>query len=188
MKIAVLEEEFPHTPNIDRSPGCHLSDVLSGMGEELFKIPGKKDGEVVNADTLMQFEKGFLWEETLSLAMKERLATRPGEILCDGIACSPDGVGVDGDGELVVEEYKATTMSSNKTPDQLWKWKWQAGAYCHVVGATRAIFRVLYLCGDYRTFIPTYRVYRLDFSEGELQDMWEAVVGFARRKGWVDNG
>lgn len=186
MKQEELHEEFPFTPDIDRSPGCHLSDVLTGLGEELFRIPGKnRDGCVVDANTLLQFEKGFLWEVVLSRAFGEKAAARPGEIVCDGIACSPDGVGVDEDGELVVEEYKCTTMSSNKAPDQLWRWRWQAGAYCHVVGATRAVFRVLYLCGDYKLFVPTYRVYRLTFGETELEEIWEAVVGFAKRKGWV---
>lgn len=187
MRMTELQEEFPFTQGIERSTGCHLSDVLTGVGEELFSIPGKnKGGEVVDADALMQFEKGFLWEVALSKAFGEKAADRPGEIVCDGIACSPDGVAVDEDGELVVEEYKCTTMSSNKTPDMLWRWRWQAGAYCHVVGARRAVFRVLYLCGDYKRFVPTYRVFRLEFGEEELVEIWEAVVGYAKRKGWVE--
>ena len=175
-----IEEEFPYTAAIDRSPGVHLSDIIGDMARELFNM-----GQRVDAPDLLQFEKGFVWERVLSRAFGDGLAERVGEIECDGIACSPDGISVGGDGTVVVEEYKCTSMSSNKTPEDIWRWKMQAAGYCHVVGTTVAIFRVFNIQGDYKNFGPTYNVWRLEFTEAEVEDHWQSIVAHARHMGVI---
>ena len=176
-----LEEEFPYSAAIERSPGPHLMDIVKDMARELFAAGNK----YVDAPDLLQFEKGYVWERVLSRAFGDGLAERVGEIECDGIACSPDGVSVDGDGNLVVEEYKCTAMSSNKTPEDIWRWKMQAAGYCHAVGATVAIFRVFNIQGDYKNFMPTYNVWRLEFTEAEVEDTWQSITAHARHMGVI---
>jgi hypothetical protein len=182
VQIKVLEEEFPYTPPIERSKGVHLSDIIEDIAQELFG--GKGKCELPSDEVKLHWEKGFVWEETLSHGFGDRLAARPGEIVCDGVATSPDGVGVDEDG-IVVEEYKCTTMSSSKTPDGIWKWRTQAAAYCYVLGATRAVFRVFYLCGDYKGSGPVYKVFQLDWSQQEIDENWGMLVAHVKKKGWV---
>ena len=184
MRIKALEEGFPFTPPIDRSTGVHLSDIITDVGRELFSTK-VGDAETPSEETRLQWEKGFVWEEALSHGFGDRLAQRPGEIVCDGVACSPDGVAVDGEGELVVEEYKCTAASSNKTPDAVWRWRVQAAAYCYVMGCTRAVFRVFYLNGDYRGSGPLYRVFQLDWSQQEIDENWEMLVNHAKGKGMI---
>ncbi|MFA5186648.1 MAG: hypothetical protein WC551_09250 [Patescibacteria group bacterium] len=175
-----IEEEFPFTAAIDRSPGIHLMDIIKDMSHELFKT-----GTNMGAPDFLQFEKGFVWERALSRAFGDGLASRPGEIICDGIACSPDGITVDDEGNLVVEEYKCTTMSSSKSPEAIWTWKMQAMGYCHAVGVNVAIFRVFYLMGDYKGMKPVYVVWRLEFTDNEVEDAWMSIVNHAKMIGWV---
>ncbi len=184
MQIKTLDQPFPYTPPIERSTGKHLSDIITDLGEEVFGLRGAGK-DTPSEETKLQWEKGFVWEEALSHGFGDRLANRPGEIECDGIACSPDGVGVDDDGELVVEEYKCTAMSSSKTPDGIWRWRTQAAAYCYVMGCTRAVFRVFYLNGDYKGSGPQYRVFQLDWSQAEIDENWAMLTNHARRKGWI---
>jgi hypothetical protein len=179
MNCTRLDEEFPFTRAIERSTGVHLMDVVKDMAGELFNTGSKY---IDSAPDFLQFEKGYVWERVLSRAFGDEMASRPGEIVCDGIACSPDGVTVDPDGCLVVEEYKCTTMSSNKSPEAIWTWKMQAMGYCHVVGTTVVVFRVFYLMGDYKGMKPVYVVWRLEFTENEIEDGWMSIVNHAKNK------
>ena len=68
--------------------------------------------------TMMQFEKGYLWEAALSAGFKEKAADRPDEVELDGIAMSPDGLARDED-EFptgAIEEYKCTLCSAANPP------------------------------------------------------------------------
>jgi len=174
MKVEQLTEDFPYTPPVHRTHGIHLSDVIRAMAVELFGL--KRKGE----PDLLQFEKGFVWERVLSHAFGEGIAQRPGELECDGIWCSPDGITVGEDGEFVVEEYKCTTVSSRKSPEDVWVWKMQVMGYCYVVGADAAVFRVFYLMGDYKNLKPEYKVWRCEFTQAELADAWASIVAHAQ--------
>ena len=183
MQIKLLDQPFPFTPQIWRSTGVHLSDIITDLGREVFGTKGANGP--ATEEMQLQWEKGFIWERALSIAFSDGNVERPGEIVCDGIACSPDGVGVDEDGEVVVEEYKCTAMSSSKTPDGIWRWRTQAAAYCYVMGCTRAIFRVFYLNGDYKGSGPLYRVFQMDWSQTEIDENWGMLTAHAKRKGWI---
>ncbi len=182
MNCTRLDEEFPFTAAIERSPGVHLMDVVKDMARELFNTGSKW---VDSAPDFLQFEKGYVWERVLSRAFGDGIAERIGEIECDGITCSPDGISVDIEGNIVVEEYKCTTVSSNKSPETIWTWKMQALGYCHAVGATVVIFRVFYLMGDYRGMKPVYVVWRVEFTAAEIEDGWMSIVNHAKMRGWI---
>ncbi len=181
MNCIRIDEEFPFTRAIERSEGVHLMDIIKDMARVLFNTGSK----YVDAPDYLQFEKGYVWERVLSRAFGDEMAARPGEIVCDGIACSPDGIAIDSDGNLFVEEYKCTTMSSKKSPEDVWVWKMQAMGYCHAVGANVALFRVFYLMGDYKGMRPVYVVWRVEFTEGEIEDAWVSIVNHAKTRGWV---
>jgi hypothetical protein len=136
-------------------------------------MEGGLRGEVDDASR-MQFEKGWLWEEALSLAFGLKSPVRVGEVELDGIVGSPDGIRHDGD-EWVVEEYKCTAASSSKSPADMWRWMMQVKGYCKMVGAAKCVFRVLHL-----EFVPVYKVWELVFTQRELDENWEAIVNQAR--------
>ncbi len=156
----------------NRSRSLHLSDVIHNMGVEL----AKSQERPIDHDSLMQFEKGYLWEAALSAGFGEKAAKRIGEVVLDGIHMSPDGVGYDEEGRVVVEEYKCTAMSSETSPADMWKWVMQVKGYCKAVGAVKCIFRVLHI----RSFVPVYNVWELVFTQAELDENWASVVAHAR--------
>lgn len=170
-------EEFPFHAAVPRTPGIHVSDLIRRVAVRTFGLTDSApDDAVESARRFMEFEKGLLWEDALSLAFGSRLASRPGELELDGIMGTPDGVAVLA-GILTVEEYKATTYSSSKTPADFWTWMAQCKAYCFMVGAPVAILRILHLRGDYRAAPwPAYRVWRIEYSDLELLDNWDMLL------------
>lgn len=192
-----IEEEFPKQEDgTGRTVGvCHLSDVIGGMTQELFNKNYRGSGDE-EADTRarLQWEKGYAWERALEHAYGDGMAVRPGEFVKDGIYCSPDGLGVGitmGDGGrvdcVVLEEYKCTTFSATRTPDDtaFWRWMAQIKAYCYVVGCRHAVLRVLFLKGDYKDPTPAYGVFGFEFTEMELVEFWESVVNYAKERGMI---
>ena len=187
VKIEELAEEFPWTGSEGRSDTLHLSTIIHDLLETLFNTQASRAQKEKATESVhsLQYEKGFLWEVALSRALGEKAAIRPGEVVVDGVSCSPDGIGFDDDGNLYVEEYKATAMSSNKPVGDILRWIMQVKAYCYVMETTVAVFRVLYLMGDYKGGGPEYRVYRIEFSESELADNWVSLLNHAKSKGWL---
>ena len=181
MKVTRLEEEFPFTTSEGRSEGVHLSDIIKSIMVTLY---GKDYDKEIDDLTRLRFEQGFLWEVALSRAFGAKGATRPSEINQDGVAMSPDGIG-DYEGTPVVEEYKCTTKSSNHDISDQIAWMMQVKGYCHAMGYETAIFRILFINGDYKDRNPHYRVYRLDFSRLELQENWDAIINHGHATGML---
>jgi len=175
MRVRELKEEFPWTTEQTgkRSTGKpHVTGLIRALEVGIQETSGK----AISDATRMQFEKGWLWEATLSMAFGEKSAHRPGEIELDGIVGSPDGLVLDSKGDIVsVEEYKCTAYSSDKPITEHWRWMAQVKAYCKMVGATKCVFRVLHL-----SFVPVYKVWELVFSQRELDENWEALVNQAK--------
>jgi len=139
----------------------------------------------IDEDTMMQFEKGYLWEVALSRAFGEKAAHRIGEVELDGIIGSPDGVIYEAPGDepnwtlsnvVLLEEYKCTAISSNKSPTDNWKWIMQVKGYCKMLGATKCIFRVLHV----RDFVPMYKPWELTFTQAELDENWQAILNHVK--------
>ena len=159
----------------------HLSDVIQDMAVTLLKTQERD----IDGDALFQFEKGYLWERVLSRAFGEKGVYKPDELEVDGIILSPDAMKVvirsPGDsGEVVVEEYKCTAISSNKSPADDWKWIMQVKGYCKALGATKCIFRVLHHMDIMWHPGECYRVWELVFTQGELDENWESVLNHAK--------
>lgn len=136
----------------------------------------ESEGELSD-ETRMQFEKGWLWEEALSLAFGQKAAARPEPLYVDGIWGSPDGIRYDDPAKLIpiVEEYKCTAVRSDKSPADMWRWMMQVKGYCKMVGAFKCVFRILHL-----EFVPVYKVWEIEFTQRELDENWEAIMNQAK--------
>ena len=155
-----------------RSPGLHLSDVIHDMDRELLKT-GERE---VDEATMLQFEKGYLWEATLSLALGEKALMRIGERALDGIIGTPDGVDYR-DGEICeVHEYKCTALSAESTPANNWKWLMQVKGYCKMLGVRKCVFRVLHHVAIMHDPANAYAPWELVFTQDELDENWQAIL------------
>jgi hypothetical protein len=178
----------------------HLSDVIRFI-EVQNNTDFKDDG---TWDSAMTQEAGFIWERALELAYADRMAVRPGEFICDGITCSPDGIGTDvdifdpetgeqlihGTGQVCLEEYKFTWKSTVKkegnllkeqSPTNNWKYMTQVMSYCHVIGTPICVMRIFHVNGDYRGRRPIPRLCRIVFTQEELDNNWNMILTHAAK-------
>lgn len=171
---------------LPRSPGLHQSDIIHDLAATL-KIDQKARGAFIGVPKENWFEMGFCWERALEVAFGDRLGQRLPEIECDGIAGSPDGLGIDPEtGDPCVEEYKCTTKTMIADPITTnWKWTMQVSGYCYMLGVNVACFRVLWLMGDRRPPAPKVQAYRVEFSNDELERNWLMMKNHAKAKGWL---
>ena len=181
MEIIIKDERWPKTLFDDTEPrkdGLHLSDVT----KSLMKSSGLGYRGKGFSDMELTAEIGLLWEGVLSRIMGDKYAHRPGQICCDGIWMSPDGIGPDPDGEvpLVIEEYKCTWQSSNRSPADNFSYMMQVKSYCRAIGTTVAIMRIFYIMGDYKGSGPLYRVARIVFTPYELEQNWSMILQHKR--------
>jgi len=147
------------------------------MDRELLKT-GERE---VDEATMLQFEKGYLWEVALGLAFAEKAAVRPGEVELDGIIGSPDGICRVPDAESIyVEEYKCTALSAESTPASNWKWLMQTKGYCKMLGVRKCIFRVLHHVAIMRDPANAYAPWELVFTQDELDENWQAILNHKR--------
>lgn len=180
MEIVELSEPFPLTLVERSTDKPHVGEIIHDM---LIDLGIQKRG--ADADPY-QFEKGFMWERLLSMALPN-IAMRPGEIELDGIILSPDGIGFsEWTQETVVEEYKCTAKSSNNNPADNVGWMMQIKAYCKGMGVSRAVMRILYLNGDYsRERSPIPKTFLLTFDQDELDANWSAIVAYAKDRNLI---
>jgi len=180
MEIIELSEPFPLTVTERSTDKPHVGEIIHRM---LIDLGVEKRFDEPNP---YQFEKGFVWERLLSMALPN-VAERPGEIEQDGIICSPDGIGYsDWVQDTVVEEYKCTARSSSHNPGNNVGWMMQIKAYCKAVGVTNVVMRILHLNGDYKTDRnPTPKTYLIQFTQGEIDTNWNAILNYARDRGLV---
>jgi hypothetical protein len=202
VQIQLLEHEtieslvFEAAPQ--RTPGLHVSQIIKSICIDIDPKRFTQENERLPWE---RFESGFTFERVLEVALQSRRADifRPGEVEKDGIILSPDGIDAAGDEfsfaatwvpgyvDWVLEEYKFTWMSSREAPDaaKFIHWFWQMKAYCYALETLRARLRVLFVNGDYQGSGPQYKVWDIQFTERELIENWNMLLGQARAKGWL---
>lgn len=191
--VESLTWDFPPHPPVTRADGCHLGKVVNDLNNLLFPRQVYPEWDAMTPeqqrDTLMLWEMGFLWEDTLSTVMGDRIAPRPPEICVDGIYCNADGIDIEA-GEI--HEYKCTASSMSKGVLANWRWMMQVKGYCFAFTKhfnkpfTKARFFVLWEYGDYSK--PTRKVpgqYLVTFSEQEVVEAWRLLSNHARSRGWL---
>ncbi len=191
MLVERVEEEFPFPlDRLVRPSGLHVGRIIHDIIYEsgMFNFRQKNNNDNDDTSKYMQFTKGFLWEEVLSLAFGNRHVRRPPAICVDNIWCSPDGVSTGADGVMQLEEYKCTVKSCDKDFAENVAWVMQVKAYCYAMNLRRVVFRVLHLVGNRKNnWIPTYAVYHLEFTPQELNENWQMLLNHAQRKGMFGN-
>ncbi len=174
MKIEIEDKKWPKVMWDDGEPrreGIHLSDVMKSLQKKMGTSYSGKGFE----DMALTAEIGFLWERVLSKVMGEKYAIRPPQLSSGGIWMSPDGFIASPRG-LEIEEYKATWKSANSSPADNWNYMTQVKAYCRAMETNLATMRIFHVMGNYRGSGPLYRVARLEFSQGELDQNWDMIV------------
>lgn len=175
----------------------HLSDIYKRLMEQL---QPKRFNNASPMD-LRKIETGLLFERMLERSLADKFATyRPGELVSpEGIYMSPDGVNLT---ENCGEEYKCTWMSSRPRPgcrspytdeygmpnEKYLHWFLQMKGYAKWLGTDTFLLRALHINGDYprdHKYSPEFVTHRVRFTEGELDENWNTLTGFARREGML---
>lgn len=160
---------------ITRTPGLHLSQIYNDLEQELFHPR--------TTDNPLWAQGGFIWEETLTMAFKQALGIRPGEVFYDGVIGSPDGYSIENG---YIDEYKCTWKSANKTLDMKWKWHAQCMGYCKMIGGISTVrFRIFYINGRYNGDGPLYEDTYVYYEQTEIENNWRMLTDHAKSKGWL---
>jgi hypothetical protein len=175
-----VKEEMPRVAfeESPRSDGVHLSvvihDIATTAGLDNYTYGNEKN-------TMM--EMGFIWEQVLERALKDRYAIcNIGELCVDGIYMTPDKFDVE---NWVLHEYKCTWKSSKNDPIDNWRWMTQVKGYLRATQTRRCDMHVLYINGDYKGTGPEWYRYSLEFTDQEIEENWTMIVNHAKRRGWI---
>lgn len=174
MELQELGEVFPILGSgLPRAPGLHLTDIIRHIQDAINPYTGKGFDDIQ-----LTMEAGFWWEDMLSYIIGKRIGKRLNDLLCDGIYCNPDGLGIDplDDKSPAVEEYKLTWKSTKKLPTEDPKYMMQVKSYCHVLGLRVVVMYVCYIMGNYAGSGPLSRSFRIEFTEQEIKDNWDAIL------------
>lgn len=168
----------------------HLTDILRDLAAAIGK---GKDRDAISEEELNRYAAGgWIWEhafdQALAAAVDNGQMWSPGEVECEGIVGTPDRLRIGDHGELRVQELKARWQSSRKFDDlerNYWIELAQIMSYCYMNSTRYADLHVFYVAGDWRPPVPVQRSAALEFTERELRENWDMVVGHAKRKGWL---
>lgn len=173
-----------------RTEGLHISQIYHDINVTVGRLKtGKFDD-----DQMQEYQNvGFLWEHTVGEALRTSLESdvvvRPGEVVRDGIICSPDLFDLR-TGQLW--ETKATYKSFRRMGDDagglakdFWPWKVQMMGYCHAIRTDECKLVTLFINGNYAPPAPMTRAWDCRFTEREMQDNWSMITGHARKRGWL---
>ena len=202
MKIHEMQSPFcPAGSGVPRThppDAVHLTDVVRYIAGVLNISFGGKGTDAWDLDVAA--EAGFIWEDVLSAAFRDRYAVRLPEQRKDNIIFSPDGFGedlgiwddvrerwvVEPNPEIpVLEEYKCTWMSVRKHPLDIWRWTVQTKGYLYGLDLNVVVYRILHLMGDYQGSGPLYRVVRIEYDTADdkedLRANWEMLTTHAEQ-------
>lgn len=183
-------EYLPTGSGVERSDGLHLTDITRDIYKTLYE---EKSNNLFPKGLTM--DMGFYWEDVFSRVFADRysngLTLRPGELVLDGIAMSPDGIYFS-EGHVVLTEYKLTWASvRNNTPETNLLWQWQVLAYLKGIRqyyptAKIVDFHIIYVAGDYRPPCPKYvGPWRGVATKEEIDKNWDMIVSHAKERGWL---
>jgi hypothetical protein len=175
-----------------RSSGVHVSDIYRDLEHGLNgNRPADSELSPLERARLGNYRMlGFAWERVLGYAMAECFIggsiIRPQPLLVDGISLSPDLFDVE---RCELGEMKCTWRSMRRAESDLEgnfrAWFWQMKAYCKALGCTAAVLRVFFVNGDYAQSGPKPRMWRIEWTQEEIDDNWRMLVAHARGKGWL---
>lgn len=174
--------------SLRRTPGVHVTDLTMLQMRAIDPTWMTEEYDPKTRENWMH--AGFLWERMISRVFQPSRVMRCGEIVLDKVIGSPDWLElatIGNDEYLVVGESKATWKSARGFDDptpaaglddfRFLHWKMQIMAYCHMANVPHAIMHILFINSDYKAFIPEIRSYVLHFSQRELDENWQRLIG-----------
>lgn len=175
------------TPRPPRSEGLHASTLL----KRLHPVESAITEDELRVYGLL----GLAFEDRAELALLTLSGEpdwpwdcyRPGEVECDGIACSPDILLVPkGDGPLMELSLKVTWKSTKEAPDgpKFAYYGDQCLTYATPLNTLHSVLLVYFVNGTYghmqkgskgRPPVPTVKGWAMTFSEQERAETWQAL-------------
>lgn len=201
------DEDHPRTAGVHVSKVLRCLAAESGLLDKayvddmsLIEVAGAGQMWWSRLDQMQQLRMsmGMAWEAWYLPQLK--VDFHPGELVLDGIYMTHDGESIDFlyettlSYELALHEVKLTYKSTNTVGEDLreltrdgllknWLWIAQMAAYCKAVGTRIAYLHVLFVCGDYaRPIQPALRVWRIDFTQDEIDTYWAAITGYVAHR------
>ncbi len=178
--IKLLSEGIPDLlPMEGRSPGVHVSDVISRLAVALGHFPESSPEE--RAARMTQMQLGSALEDAIvdrySRAYPDRFL-RVGELEKDSLFGTPDLFDLE---DWVLVEIKLTWMSAKHEPDSVKFWRYwvQVKAYCWMMETAIGRLQVGFVNGDYKNFRPVYKVWEQTFTKQELEENWRMLTSHA---------
>jgi hypothetical protein len=169
-----------------------LTDIIKSLAADIGKSKGRGD---ISEDDLNHYATvGWLFEHVFDMAFAramsadERSIVSPGEVELNGVVGTPDRIRVEEDGSLTVIDTKARWMAARKFDEletYFWQEIFQVRSYCKMVGSTTAELHVIFVGGNWRPPTPIIKGVRMEFTEREIDEGWQSILGQARRKGWL---
>jgi len=167
-----------------RSPGLHLSDLLRDVENVIIK-PGQRklDADQTPEEIATRnryFEMGFLWEQVMEAAFKQRQVDgldprkflRQMEVQFDGVYSTIDAIHIP---DWRVIETKLTFRSARRAAldcieFEFWSWFAQLRWNCLAHSTRLASLLVLFVNGTYAPSVPMTKRFDVVFAEEELLD------------------
>lgn len=165
-----------------RTPGVHLSGVIRHIATEMDLLDldePQPDGNKFPLDARLKMSMGLAWEDWVQRQYPE-VMYHPGEIACDGILMTPDGLHPD----EILWEFKVTWKSAYKLFQEgydhksYWMWRAQNMGYLKALGWTRVRQCVLYVNGDYRGERPRFVELDVIYDQYEIDANWDLMLQY----------
>lgn len=186
--------------NTDRSPGVHASSLIKHFLQHYNLWEYADQQEVEEEERARSLHGNVLFNDAvtaricLGLAWEQFLEKhsphfcRPGELVLDGIALSPDALSETNDEHklIVLHEIKLTWRSARRRPEDNTYWRWQVASYIKATGAAIALQHCFHVNGLYeknRIGDPMPMVSAWVFTQEEINNMWAALLAHHREFG-----
>ena len=183
-ELLLVSDQFSDTQT-PRSPGLHLSDIISDLGRKLGYLETYDNDDLNVRES--RFSLGFIWENFVATQMRDTTIAysngvifRPPELTIDGIHMSPDAFDLAMPG---LREYKCTAKSMGREigSEKFWMWWTQIQAYCHGMGVNEAILQVMFLNGNWSDRAGAHqRAWKAVFADHELLENWTMLMNHRR--------
>lgn len=163
---------------VPRQPGIHVSDVIKYLRDTIGKTAKWEKSELETSAQL-----GRIWETVVArliadATLDSQRVVRPGQLECDGIIGSPDGIDLE---DAAVIEYKCTWRSArHRIESEFPYYWWQIKSYCHMANCSVARLYVLFINGDYKGTGPVVKAWEMKFTNTELKSNWDMIKKAAK--------
>lgn len=211
MKIEFLEPIIPTPSDAGRSPGLHVSGLISHLMRtsnlRRYKLASQTTGEDWKR-AYSRWEAGFIYEAVASAEYAKRRQAEAGVKCVFQIEVEKDNVFGTIDlldlGDWSVGEFKYTHLSLKRwrevealrrlrdpaLPKWMWGYELQIKSYVHMVDGEQAQLHMMFGSGDYRGSGPVMKRVRLWWTKEELKRNWALLLkqaaGVSREKRkWV---